>query len=332
MSLLVPWKLKAALRPLPFSAAVSLSQAAPASWHQWWWPSSWVSDHGDVLPWGLVAQCGTRTVSLAGWWLVAVSRAQQLPRPSLSLHPSQGVSLQDTVTLHCHLPQPAAWVWLYQDGQLRSSKEMDQEQDVAEFSLAGINKEDSGTYQCQYQGLEPAGRSKQSDPVELVVTDHSYAPPGISLSPKEHVEMGSNITIQCWNTKYGAAFLLHKDGHSAPIQHQEPDYWGTATFTLFGVNTADSGTYRCSYRIRGCCLLFSPLGDNVTLEVIPRPAIPGATSRSPEAVQFQVSPGDSEGLTYAQLQAVTPSTHPPGSSTTPEPPIIYTEVGTQGPR
>ena len=46
----------------------------------------------------------------------------------------------------------------------------------------------------------------------------------------------------------------------------------------------------------------------------------------------QVSPGDSEGLTYAQLQAVTPSTHPPDSSTTPEPPIIYTVVDTWGPR
>ncbi|XP_040510214.1 immunoglobulin superfamily member 1-like isoform X1 [Gallus gallus] len=378
MSLLVPWKLKAALRPLPFSAAVSLSQAAPASWHQWRWTSSWVSDHGDVLPWGLVALIGTRTVSLAGWWLVAASRAQQLPQHSLSLHPSQGVSLGDTVTLRCHLPQPAAWVELYQDGQWRSIKEMDQEQEMAEFSLAGIKREDSGTYQCQYQGLEPAGRSKQSDPVELLVTDHSYPPPGISLSPKEHVEMGSNITIQCWNKKYGAAFLLHKDGHSAPIQQQDPDDGGTATFTLFGVNTADSSTYRCSYRIGGSYLLFSPLGDNVTLEVIPRPAPPGvnggpsrklvaavsgacvaaiviiivltaslllvaqrrqmqtdlrpgATSRSPEAMQFQVSPGDSEGLTYAQLQAVTPSTHPPNSSTTPEPPIIYAEVGTRGP-
>ena len=36
-----------------------------------------MSDHGDVVPRGLVAQCGTRTVSLAGWWLVAASRAQQ---------------------------------------------------------------------------------------------------------------------------------------------------------------------------------------------------------------------------------------------------------------
>ena len=87
--------------------------------------------------------------------------------------------------------------------------------------------------------------------------------------------MGSNITIQCWNKKYGAAFLLHKDGHSAPIQHQEPDYWGTATFTLFGVTPADSGTYRCSYHVGGSYLLSSPLGDNVTLEVIPRPAPPG---------------------------------------------------------
>ncbi len=58
-----------------------------------------------------------------------------MPRPSLSLHPSQRVSLGDTVTLRCHLPQPAAWVELYQDGKWRSRKEMDQEQDVAEFSL-----------------------------------------------------------------------------------------------------------------------------------------------------------------------------------------------------
>ena len=43
----------------------------------WPWPSSLVSDNGDVVPRGLVAQCGTRTVSLAGWWLVAAGRAQQ---------------------------------------------------------------------------------------------------------------------------------------------------------------------------------------------------------------------------------------------------------------
>ena len=225
-----------------------------------------------------------------------------MPRPSLLLHSSQGVSLGNTVTLHCHLPQPAAWVRLYRYQNPTYIEQKDNVQDMAEFSLAGIKKEDSGTYQCQYQGLEPSGTSQKSDLVKLVVTgegteesrwpwavptglcfisvtslssDNSYPPPGISLSPKEHVEIGTNVTIQCSNQEYGAAFLLHKAGHSAPIQHQEPDYWGTATFTLFGVPPADSGTYRCSYRISGCCLLFSPLGDNVTLEVIPRPAPPG---------------------------------------------------------
>ena len=36
-----------------------------------------MSDNGDVVSQGLVALCGTRTVSLAGWWLVTASRAQQ---------------------------------------------------------------------------------------------------------------------------------------------------------------------------------------------------------------------------------------------------------------
>ncbi|XP_025001885.2 osteoclast-associated immunoglobulin-like receptor isoform X1 [Gallus gallus] len=315
---------------------------------------------------------------ILGWWLVAVSRAQQLPRPSLSLHPSQRVSLGDTVTLRCHLPQPAAWVRLYQYDNPTYIEQKDNVQDMAEFSLAEIKKEDAVIYQCQYQGLAPAGISEKSDPMKLVVTDHSYPPPGISLSPEEYVEIGSNVTIRCWNNISGVAFFLHKEGHSAPVQRQKLSAGSMGTFTLFRVTPADSGTYRCSYRITGCCLLFSPLGDNVTLEVIPRPAIPGvnggasrnlvatvaggcaaivfiivltvsfllvaqrrrmqtderpgATPRSPEAVQFQVSPGDSEGLTYAQLQAVTPSTHPPDSSTTPEPSIIYTEVGTRGPR
>ncbi|POI18685.1 hypothetical protein CIB84_017571, partial [Bambusicola thoracicus] len=177
----------------------------------------------------------------------------------------------------CHLPRPAAWVRLYRNENPTYIKQKDKVQDMAEFSLAGIKREDSGTYQCRYKGLEPAGTSQKSDLVVLVVTDHSYPPPGISLNLKEHVEIGTNVTIQCWNQMYAVSIFLHKDGHSAPIQHQDPDGGGTATFTLFEVTPADSGTYRCSYRVRGCCLLFSPLGDNVTLEVIPGPTPPGGS-------------------------------------------------------
>ncbi|XP_021239023.1 immunoglobulin superfamily member 1-like [Numida meleagris] len=154
-------------------------------------------------------------------------------------------------------------------------KDTDKEQDAVEFYLADIKQEDAVKYQCQYRVLEPPGTSEKSDPVALLVTDPSYPPPNISLSPEEHVEMGTNVTIRCWNKPYQGSTFLHKDGHSAPIQHQDPDGGGTATFTLFRVSPADSGTYRCSYRVGGCCLFFSPLGDNVTLEVIPTPALPG---------------------------------------------------------
>ena len=54
-----------------------------------------------------------------------------MPRPSLSLHPSQGVSLGDNVTLRCHLPRLAAWVWLYREGRWSYAKRKKKEQYVA---------------------------------------------------------------------------------------------------------------------------------------------------------------------------------------------------------
>eukprot|EP00076_Gallus_gallus_P036344 XP_025001882.1 platelet glycoprotein VI-like [Gallus gallus] len=260
-------KLKAAFSILPVSAAASLSPRCSC----------------------LMAPMAVALI--LGWWLVAASRAQQLPRPSLSLHPSQGVSLGDNVTLRCHLPQPAAWVWLFQDGYLRSYRNMDKRRDMAEFFLVHLKQEDAVKYWCQYDTVAPWGTSNKSDPVQLVVTDPSYAPPAISLNPEECVDVGMNVTIQCWSQEHGGTIFLHKDGHSAPIQHQDPDDGGSATFTLFGVNPADSGTYRCSYRVGGSYLLSSPLGDNVTLEVIPRPAPPGDNGIASRALVAEVAGG-----------------------------------------
>ncbi|XP_031467920.1 T-cell-interacting, activating receptor on myeloid cells protein 1-like, partial [Phasianus colchicus] len=210
-------------------------------------------------------------VLILGWWLVAGSRAQLLPRPSLSLHPSQGLSLGDNVTLRCHLPQLAARVELYKEGfsGLKKQAQMDIVQDMAEFPLVSVKGEDAVRYQCLYSVHEPPETSEKSEPVELVVTDPSYPPANISLIAKECVETGTNVTIQCDNQEFGGIIFLHKDGHSAPIQLQDPSGGGTATFTLFGVTQADSGTYRCSYHVGGFYLLSSPLGDSMTLEVTP---------------------------------------------------------------
>ncbi|XP_021239447.1 osteoclast-associated immunoglobulin-like receptor, partial [Numida meleagris] len=134
----------------------------------------------------------------------------------------------DNVTLRCHLPQPVAWVWLYQEGGWTYSKGKDKQQDSAEFSFVSTSREHAGTYRCQYQEPESANISEKSDPVQLVVTDHSFLPPGISLRPEERVGTGTNVTIRCWNKGFGATFLLHKDGCSAPVQHQDSSGGGAA--------------------------------------------------------------------------------------------------------
>ncbi|XP_040510289.1 platelet glycoprotein VI isoform X2 [Gallus gallus] len=213
---------------------------------------------------------------ILGWWLVAASRAQQLPRPSLSLHPSQGVSLGDNVTLRCHLPRLAARVWLYQEGGWPYKKGKKKDQDMAEFFISTL-REHVGRYRCQYQVSWSEEASEKSDPVELVLTDLRYPPSSISLHPEQHVGTGTSVTIRCWNKDYGSTFLLHKDGSSDPLKHQNSSGGGTATFTLFGVTPADSGTYRCSYRPWRYAFLSSPLGDSVMLEVTPTAAPPDPT-------------------------------------------------------
>uniref|UniRef100_A0A669QJD5 Immunoglobulin domain-containing protein n=1 Tax=Phasianus colchicus TaxID=9054 RepID=A0A669QJD5_PHACC len=191
-----------------------------------------------------------------------------VPRPSLSLHPSQGIEVGDNVTLWCHLPKPAAWVQLCQEGGFTPCMKKYNVQDVAVFSFAVTKWVHTGTYRCQYRVSEPAETSERSDPVELVLTGEGTGVHG--RPPKERVGMGTNITIRCSNMYQGATFL-HKDGHSVPIQQQDPDGGGTATFTLVGVTPADTGTYRCSYHPKGFPFLSSPLGDSVALEVTPTP-------------------------------------------------------------
>jgi len=101
-----------------------------------------------------------------------------VPRPSLSLHPSQGVSLRDNVTLRCHLLRLPLQAELCQNGHFRSKKDMDMLHDTVEFSLVSVEKEDAGKYRCQYRVLEPPGTSGKSDPVELVVTGEGTAENG----------------------------------------------------------------------------------------------------------------------------------------------------------
>ncbi|XP_031468095.1 T-cell-interacting, activating receptor on myeloid cells protein 1-like, partial [Phasianus colchicus] len=116
-----------------------------------------------------------------------------------------------------------------------------------------------------------------------------------------HVGRGSNVTILCWNWDYGSSFLLHKGGHSAPVQRQDPSGGGMATFTLFGVSPADTGTYSCSYRPWGHPFVSSPLGDSVTLEVTSPPTRPGANGESRGSLVVAVAGGCATALAFGLI-------------------------------
>ena len=93
-----------------------------------------------------------------------------MPQPSLSLHPSQGVSLGYPVTLRCHLPWLAAWVWLYQEEGWSYNKGKEKEENAAEFFFVSTLRVHAGRYRCQYRVSESAEVSVENDPVELVLT------------------------------------------------------------------------------------------------------------------------------------------------------------------
>ena len=102
-----------------------------------------------------------------------------------------------------------------------------------------------------------------------------YTPSSISPTPEEQVEVGTNISIQCWNQGYQGTISLHQGGHSAPVQHRNTSGGGMATFTLFGVTPANTSIYWCFYHIADTYLLPSALGGRVMLKVTWGPAPPG---------------------------------------------------------
>ena len=89
------------------------------------------------------------------------------------------------------------------------------------------------------------------------------------------MEVGTNISIQCWNQGYQGTISLYQGGHSAPVQHRNTSGGGMATFTLFGVTPADTSIYWCFYHIADTYLLPSALGGRVMLKVTWGPAPPG---------------------------------------------------------
>ncbi|XP_075771192.1 T-cell-interacting, activating receptor on myeloid cells protein 1-like [Pelodiscus sinensis] len=197
------------------------------------------------------------------------------PKPSISLRPSEGVSLGRDVTIWCQgLRQDRRFVLKREGGYFLHE---DPDGLGAEFLLSSLHREQGGSYSCFYHSKsEPFTVSYPSDPVELVLRDPSLPRPSISLSPTGVTTLGANVTIRCQGPRQDVRFFLHQAGDLNRPRPMEPAGDG-AEFHIHPVGRQHGGSYSCSYRPQSEPFISSQPSDPVELVVaetsFPKPSI-----------------------------------------------------------
>ncbi|XP_063656190.1 leukocyte immunoglobulin-like receptor subfamily B member 1 isoform X16 [Pan troglodytes] len=113
-----------------------------------------------------------------------------------------------------------------------------------QFPIPPITWEDAGRYRCYY-GSHTAGRSENSDPLELVVTG-AYSKPTLSALPSPVVTSGGNVTLQCVSQVEFDGFILCKEGedeHPQCLNHARGS--SRAIFSVGPVSPSRRWSYRC---------------------------------------------------------------------------------------
>ncbi|XP_043357092.1 immunoglobulin superfamily member 1-like isoform X9 [Dermochelys coriacea] len=218
------------------------------------------------------------TVLFLGCWLAGHSGVwgePSYPKPSISLSPSQGVSVGGAVAVWCRGKRQGMQFVLNKEG--RQFQTVTSNGLEAVFSISNVSWEDRGSYNCSYHSRsEPFTVSSPSDPVELVVRDASLPRPSISLSPTGDTTPGADVIIRCQGQQRDARFFLHRAGDLNPPRHMDPAGDG-AEFHIPTVGWPHGGNYSCSYRPRSEPFVSSQPSDPVQLVVadasLPRPSI-----------------------------------------------------------
>ncbi|XP_065276930.1 immunoglobulin superfamily member 1-like [Emys orbicularis] len=201
------------------------------------------------------------------------------PKPSISLSPSEGVSLGGAVTVRCRGQHQGVQFVL--NKERRHFPPADSDRSEAVFSSSNVHRDLGGSYSCSYHSRsEPFAVSYPSDPVELVVRDPSLPRPSISLRPTGVTPLGADVTIRCQGQRRDVRFFLHKTGDLNPQRHMDPAEDG-AEFRIPTVGRQHGGNYSCSYRHRSEPFVSSQPSDTMELVVAgvsELPAPPGLTS------------------------------------------------------
>ncbi|XP_029770332.1 immunoglobulin superfamily member 1-like [Terrapene carolina triunguis] len=106
------------------------------------------------------------------------------PKPSISLRPSEGVTLGGAVTIRCRGRHQNVRFLLYKDGNPNLLQDVEPAGDMAEFPIRNVSRRRGGNYRCSYRSKSDRPvQSEPSDPVELVVAADARFNPTAGTDP-----------------------------------------------------------------------------------------------------------------------------------------------------
>ncbi|XP_073178172.1 uncharacterized protein [Lepidochelys kempii] len=253
------------------------------------------------------------TVLFFGCWLTGHSGAwgePSYPKPSISLSPSEGVSLGGAVSVWCWGQHQGVRFVLNKEG--RHFPAVDSSGSGAVFFISNVSREHGGRYSCSYHSRSgSAAASSPSDPVELAVRG------------------GINLTLP------GAAPAPTQPGSVGPAAP------GLTTLIIAGASAAAAGLLLLLLLVAFVCLRKT----RARKEATPRPSstIPLGKlealaqqdpnycfineGKEPQTLPQEPDPG-TDGLTYAELDRQALHAKPGGPPPAPEPtqPSMYAVI------
>ncbi|XP_059761839.1 carcinoembryonic antigen-related cell adhesion molecule 20 isoform X2 [Balaenoptera ricei] len=177
--------------------------------------------------------------------LLKVTR-KSLAKPTISVSQGTAIEHKENVTFYCGTKDVNITIyWVSNNQPLVLHERMQLSTDGKTLTIFPVQREDTGTYQCEVWGVLQV---ISSDPTFLVV---NYGPdpvrikvePGVPNGEAVEVIEGSNVTFSVETQSHPpAAYLWVFPNDSKPITSS---FLTASTFTIYAVSREHEGTYSC---------------------------------------------------------------------------------------